>query len=406
MQTYKVYLPIVFLFTFSITSPVILTLIINFLSVEQKPIYTAILMYIPITISIFCVYFSSNGSKYNRNIIENYILLLCLTIPWLIVFLKDFGFTLNYLSLSTFDNKRIWFFIHGVVLSSIFAIGISRRPIVFIECFLLSFILFSLLISILYILSYDKSLSFYRLLGDKALVVGIFASFGISCCFGLLILLENKHVANGFSFLTAASIILIILFVVSILFSGTRAALLGAILSFVAYVTLSNKRKNIILILIFLTVVGYFTGSIVFKIIPSATLERLTMLNEQGIDIRISLLKNMIQLIYENPYGKIFGYQFTKLDMDYSHNTLLQYIAEASIFSLFPLSILFFIATVKLIASLYQSHYKALLIFLLNVFFHSFSHGNAYNPFVWMSLFFLSSIQVKKYQVKNTFKLS
>jgi hypothetical protein len=221
------------------------------------------------------------------------------------------------------------------------------------------------------------------------------ASIGASACLSLLIIKQNE-IANSNKLISSSMLLLIALHCFAIVLSGTRAAIVTFALSLILFFTISNRKKVIFFSLFIVIFLSFFLYESINSVIPEATVNRLSTFYEYGIEIRIRLLKGITQIIAENPLGKVTGYERSILGMAYSHNAILQMIAEAGMFSIPVLAAICIIGLKNAFAFRRVVQIKALIIISVNVLIQSLSAGGAYNSFLWFLLFFFASLQGRK----------
>jgi hypothetical protein len=226
------------------------------------------------------------------------------------------------------------------------------------------------------------------------LVAGIMASFGSSACLSMLILEKNKK--NPSKLVSLTMVVMIFIHFFSIILSGTRAAIIGFAVSLILYLAMAKQKKVKILLLFILFILSFFLYDFIDLLVPHETINRLGMFYDQGIEIRIRLLKGVAQIISENPLGKVTGYENSILGMAYSHNAIIQLIAEAGVLSIPALAAIFIISLKNTLALRQVVEIKAFFILFANVFMQSFSSGSAYNPLLWFWLFFCASLQCQR----------
>ena len=379
------------LFILSFSFPIIMAIGGRLIGLHHSSIHTALAMFLPLFVLMPLIVGSIILQKQKRTIYLIILILCGITICWF----ANYFWETSYLQTSEFDKKRIWFFIHGFLFPAVIGAIASRKYIGFIEKFVLGLVIVTGFTSLLYVMSYDFNLNFIRLLGEMGLVAGIKASLGASACLSMLILQQNNK--NTSSMLVSLGMVFVILLhCFAIIISGTRAAIFIFAASFMLFFTMSNRKKAIIFFLFIVIVIALFLSDFINYLVPQATINRLGMFYDQGIEIRVRLLRAITQIILENPLGKVTGYENSILGMPYSHNAIIQLIAEAGIPSIPALVSLFIIGLKNALAFRKVAHIRALIILSANVFMHSLSSGGAYNSLLWFLLFFFASLECKR----------
>jgi hypothetical protein len=293
--------------------------------------------------------------------------------------------------MTDYDYKRIWFFVQGVLLCGFAGILASEDPRRFIPLFLRYFCLLSTGAALIYTFSYRPGQQFDRLLGEKALGVGILAAFGMVACLAVLLMeLESGHKLSYPALLTLIGAILID--VAAIILSATRGAALCCLVGVVIFTWMMRKSKFLLLSVVTVVALAICLISLARMYVPEGAMSRL-LRQEDGFDLRSELTHTMIGVIARNPYGKTFGYEYTLLNMDYAHNTLLQYVGEASVLSIPAVVILLSGAILNLARHRAERQVQALALFGLPVLAESFSAGSAYDPLPWFLLFLVFSLR-------------
>jgi Ca2+/Na+ antiporter len=365
-------------------------LLSELLHIEYSSLHTAVSMYVPLLLSLSMFMLVPLDGRVGVWLFESrgFILLCFVCGFWLANYYWEVS-SPSDVSLSDYDRKRIWFFVHGVLLSGLLGVVASRNPARFIQLFLPCFCAFALLSSFLYLLTYRPGEDFERLLGEKALGAGVLAAFGAASCFSLLLLkIEQGRRLSGGAVLALTAVILVD--VCAIALSATRGAALCCLGAVAAFAWMIRRSRQLIFVG-FLIVLLCGVVSVGRKYLPEAAVNRI-MMKEQGLDLRYDLASTVLGMIAENPYGRVLGYQDSNLQMDYSHNALLQYVAEAGLQSVPTLIILLGVMIWKLASCRSDRHVRALALFGLPVLAESFSAGSAYNSLLWFLLFFVFSL--------------
>ena len=379
------------LFILSFSFPIIMLIGGRFLGLHHSSIHTALAMFLPLIALMPLIVGSIILQKQKRKIYLIILIIFGITICWL----ANYFWESSFLQTSGFDKKRIWFFIHGFLFPGLIGAIVSRKSIGLIQKFIPGIVIVTGISSLLYIMSYDFNLNFVRLLGEMGLSAGIMASLGASACLSLLILQQNEKTTSSM-LVSFGMIFLILLHCFAIIISGTRAAIVTFTISLMLYFTLSNRKKVIILFLFIVMVIALFFYDFINYLVPQATINRLATFYDYGIEIRLRLLNAITQIIYENPLGKVTGYEDSILGMAYSHNAIIQLIAEAGIASIPALVAICIIGLKNAFAFRKVVHIRALIILSGNVFIQSFSSGGAYNSLLWFLLFFFASLQCQR----------
>jgi hypothetical protein len=348
-------------------------------------------MFLPLIVLMPLIVGSTILQKQKRTIFLLILILLGITICWL----ANFIWETSFLQTSEFDKKRIWFFIHGFLFPGFIGIIVSRKYVVFIQKFVFGLVIVTGFSSLLYIMSYDFNLNFVRLLGEMGLVAGIKASLGASACLSILILQQNK-ITKSPILVSNCIVFIILLHCFAIIISGTRAAIVSFAASLMLFFTMSSRKKVIVLFIFIVIVLSLVLYDLINLLVPQATINRLGMFYEQGIEIRIRLLKAIAQVVSDNPLGKVTGYEDSVLGMTYSHNAIVQLIAEAGILSIPGMVVICIVGLKNVFAFRKDAHIRALIILSVNVFIQSLSSGSAYNPLFWFLLFFFASLQCQR----------
>ncbi len=353
-------------------------------------LYTAATMYLPLLFSLG-VFVAINHKAGTPLLNAKGVILLGFVCGfWLINYLWETSHV-SQSSLSVYDGKRIWFFVHGVLLSGLVGLSVLREPRRFIRCFLISFCIISTAASIAYLLTYRPGESFERLLGERALGAGLVGCYGVASCLSLLYL----HMTDSSRFsgrLLVALTGAILIDIAAIALSATRGAMLCALASIVAFAWIARRSKALLPTVAFLILPFICLAPLAKPYMPEATMKRL-MMKEHGFGLRFELSRTMLDLLVEHPCGRVLGYENTKLLMDYSHNAFLQYVGEAGLLQTGPaLLILLYGVARNLVRHRADLHVRALALFGLPVLIESFSAGSAYDSLLWFLLFFLFSL--------------
>lgn len=358
---------------------------------QYSSLYTAASIYLPVLLSLGI--FLAVNRKMGAPLLDakGVILLLFLCGFWLINYFHEISHVPSS-SLSDYDRKRIWFFVHGVLLSGLVGLHAPKDPGRFIRCFLTSFCIISTMTSLSYILTYRVGENFTRLLGERALGAGLVACFGVGSCLSLLFLhMAGSRRPSGR--LLVALVGALLIHAAAIALSATRGAALSSLVSVIVFAWMARRSKPLLPTLAFLLLP--FIGLVIFAkpYVPEATLRRL-MMKEYGVGLRYELSRTMLDMLIEHPCGRVFGYENTRLAMNYSHNAFLQYIGEAGLLQMVPVMLVLLYGVVRsLIRHRADVHVQALALFGLPVLIESFSAGSAYDSLLWFCVFFVLSLR-------------
>jgi len=358
---------------------------------QYSSLYTAASMYLPVLFSLGIFLTANRKAGVPLLDAKGLILLLFLCGFWLINYFHEIGHVPSG-SLSEYDQKRIWFFIQGVLLSGLVGLHAPKDSRHFIRCLLISFCIISAIASLSYLLTYRPGEDFVRLLGERALGAGLVACLGVGSCLALLLL----HILGGRRLsgrLLVALVGGVLIHVAAIALSATRGAALGALASVTMFVWTARRSKALLPTLTLLILP--FIGLIVLAkpYMPEATMRRL-MMRHHGADIRYELNRTMLDMIIEHPCGRVLGYENTKLSMNYSHNAFLQYIGEAGLLQMTPVMLVLLYGVVRnMVRHRADVHVQALGLFGLPVLIESFSAGSAYASLLWFLVFLVFSLR-------------
>ncbi|MGE5293711.1 MAG: O-antigen ligase family protein [Solirubrobacterales bacterium] len=356
-------------------------------------LHTAMSMYLPVLAALGILLASAARTRGRLPQARSWVILVFFCGFWLVNYLFE-SVSLSQSNLSDFDRKRMWFFVQAVLLSGLLGTLAARRGEGFIRPFLGSLCLVSAMASVLYLLNYRPNATFTRLLGERALGSAMVASFGLASCLAMLLLGsegDNRLSRSTFAMLIAA----IVVNVAAVVLSATRGAALCCLASAAAFMWMMRRSKTLLFLIAALAVISYGMVHLARIYVPKATWNRL-MMQQYGFNLRYELSSTILDMIASYPGGKIFGYDRTNLGMDYSHNAILQYIAEAGLQSLPALTVLFCIAIWNLISHRADLHVRAMALLGLPVLIESCSGGSAYNFLLWFLLFFTFSLRQER----------
>jgi O-antigen ligase len=291
---------------------------------------------------------------------------------------------------SGFDEKRVWFFLHGFVLSGLAGIIAATERERFLRVFPWAFAAMSVVTSLAYMANYNPSKSFYRLLEEDGLNAGIHASWGASAC--LYLLFDTWGKTRGVRRCAAALLLpCALLNITAALLSGTRGALISFGFSLILLVCIA-RRKVLRLAFISVAMLILVGGLYLTDLLPEATIGRICKVRENGLDDRQDVQATALRMLAANPRGKVFGYESSELRLAYCHNTFLQMLLEAGLLSLPCLGLLVCSAGRNLwtLRSLPETGF--LIVVGGNVFLESCSAGIGYDGTFWIFLFFGASL--------------
>jgi O-antigen ligase len=342
-------------------------------------------MYAPLLLGIFCLGVGVRLHKSSSYVILPACCLAGVAILWFLNYINQRGD-----QEPGFDEKRVWFFLHGFVLSGVAGIMAATERERFLRVFPWAFAAMSLVTSVAYMANYDPSKSFYRLLEDDGLNAGIHGSWGASACLYLLFDIWGKTSGARRS---AAALLLpcALLNITAALLSGTRGALISFGFSLILLVCIARRK---VLRLAFITVAMLILvgGLYVTDLLPEMTIARLSRVREKGLDDRQDVQATALRMLAANPRGKVFGYESSELSLAYCHNTFLQMLLEAGLLSLPCLGLLVCSAgrNLWMLRSIPETRF--LIVVGANVFLESCSAGTGYDGTFWLFLFFGASL--------------
>ncbi len=286
--------------------------------------------------------------------------------------------------ITAFDLKRPFFFVVGFFVSALIGITASRDYEVFIPAFLKAVFVLSIVVSTLYLLTYDPYSDLNRLGGDAGLSIGILLSEGLSS--GLALIFMYRRVVLRWLFPVP-------IVIAGILMSGTRAALVSVAVSCVAASMLRPKQgfqyaKYLVPLAVAVAVAVY-----ALDFVPAATVERITTFRLEGSQSRMALLRTGVEEFLDDPFGRVVSYdRVFPAGIEYAHNTLLQMLLEGGVLILIPLCIVGFFALRNIVRLKKTGKIGALLVFYAGVFTHSLSSGDAYTAPLWFCTFLLATL--------------
>jgi O-antigen ligase len=243
-----------------------------------------------------------------------------------------------------------------------------------------------------YLLTYRPGENFQRLLGDRGLGAGLTACFGAGSCLALLLLhVASRRALSGR--LVVALIGAILIDIAAIVLSATRGAVLCSLAGVLVFAWMARRSRLLAPTLVLLILSFCCLVPLAKPYMPEAALDRLTT-KEQSVDLRYDLARAMLGMVIEHPCGRVLGYENTKLSMDYSHNTFLQYVGEAGLLQTGPVLLILLYGVVRtLVRHRADLHVRALMLFGVPVLIESFSAGTAYDSLLWFLVFFIFSLR-------------
>ncbi len=388
------------LYALSIAGPAILTSAGNRFGFMHTSFETALSIYLPLGLLLGLMVLPWMPGREIHLVRWPTILFCYISTFWLINYCFEVYISPDSpVLLSDFDSKRIWLFVSGFMFPSIIGIAVSRKPVLFIQCFFPPMILISAISSLAYLTNYDSFQSLARLLGEQGLLPGIIASWGGSACLSLLLFREKNKRYSSFWVLG----LLIVFQYFTVILSGTRMAMISFAVCIIVFGFMAFANKNIMRYIALVLIIVVASIELMDVFVPAATVDRILSLQESGPDIRRNLVGTVLRMISDNPLGKVVGYENSPLGMDYCHNTILQMIAEAGLQIVPALIVMFRLISRNVLTYLKNPYYQGLSILGMNIFMQSCSSGSAYNPqLVWFLLFFMASL--KPIQTKGTRK--
>lgn len=361
------------------------------LGFQYSSLYTAVSMYLPALLALGVFLMANREAGVPLLDARGLILLIFLCGFWLVNYVQE-SHRLSSGALSEYDQKRIWFFVQGVLLSGLAGLHAPQDFRRFIRCFLISFSVLATAASLMYLLTYRPGDEFVRLLGERALGAGQIAGFGAASCLAVLYL----HIAGSAGYSSRLCVVLTgatLINAAAVVLSATRGAALCTLVSAAMFVCMARQSKRLLAALAVLILP--FVGLVMLAKphVPDATIRRLTM-SQHGFGLRYDLGSTMLNMIVEHPFGRVFGYSNSELGMEYSHNVLLQFIGEAGVLSTTPVLLVLLGGVIrKVVRHRAELHVRALGLFGVPVLLESFSAGSAYDPRLWFLIFFVFSLR-------------
>jgi O-Antigen ligase len=355
------------------------------MGLEWSDVFTGIIVYVPMALSFALLIPGIVRLKHEYGFYMLIWLILCLTILWFIV---DNFYAINPYDQSEFDLKRPYFLLQGLTLAGL----VGLFAVISWRSFALSFIRWTLGFSILawglYFSTYRLDAYAGRIGGATALEHAIVFTSGISCAFALLYF-RAKGIYNSRLFTAPILWVAIVLLVVGILASGTRAALFGAVFSALIYAILISKQKKLrnVFILILAIVIIF---PIAIQWVPAIAIERVTHIEVGGLNRRAQLTELAFTSFEKHPFGKTREYVQALDGVDYAHDTILQMLLEVGVIGA-PILIIFTLLAMKGVYVYFRLEplLSGFMIVLFNFILQSFSSGTGYDPQFWFSVLFL-----------------
>jgi hypothetical protein len=303
--------------------------------------------------------------------------LLGISVLWAANYLADY---LSMVEFSSYDFKRPAFYFYGVMVFGVLGVIASRNSSSFLQGFLKTSAICSIILAMLYLPLYDSSSGLSRIGGDAGLIIGILLSQGVT---SILAMIWSGWFNRAVAFFSVPVLVF------AIIMSGTRSALSVVVLSLVVFGALLLGRARMWLVphfflgLVIIGVVIYLG----FDFIPDETLARITNFNLEGSENRWALLTAAWAILFDYPFGKTAGYiGLFPAEIEYSHNATVQIVLEAGLFSIvFVLLLMFGIVRTFLMGGEAGSQIpRGFLFYAVGVYLVSFSAGDAYSPQYWL----------------------
>lgn len=355
---------------------------------QHSDIVTAIILYVPTVIALCLLTPSTIKTKHGYHIYLCLWLVICLTVIWFVV---DSLHASDIALQTAYDLKRPYFFVQGVTLAGLvglFAVTSWRS-------FALSFMKWTLASSILacglYLSIYHMNTSVGRFAGATALQHAIVFSAGISCAFAFLFL-AAKGLFRSRLFTMPVLWASIIFLTTGILASGTRAALLGAMVSGAAYIVLMSKRGRFRRVIIVMSGL-VFISAIAIQWVPHDSIDRVSQIEVGGLNQRIKLIDLSFISFENHPFGKTRQYMRALDGQNYAHDTILQMLLETGVVGA-PILFIIVILAVRGAFKYFRSDpiMSGFMLVLFYFVLQSFSSGSAYNTEFWFSVVFLAAL--------------
>ena len=257
----------------------------------------------------------------------------------------------------------------------------------------------SILVCGFYLSIYHMNMSSGRFAGATALQHAIVFSAGVSCAFAFLFL-AAKGLFRSRLFTVPVLWLSIVFLTTGILVSGTRAALLGAMVSGIVYIFLLSEHgrfRRIIVVISGLVVIAAIT----IQWAPHDSIDRVSQIEVGGLNRRAQLTELALISFKHHPFGKTRGYMQALDGVDYAHDTLLQMLLETGIIGA-PILLILVILAVRGGLKYFRSDplMFGFMIVLFNFVLQSFSSGSGYDPQFWFSVVFLAAL-TRRTLIKN-----
>ena len=225
---------------------------------EWNNVVTAVILYVPTVIALCLLVPNVIQTKQGYRIYLCLWLLICLTFIW---FLVDSLNALDIAVQTAYDLKRPYFFVQGVTLAGLIGLFAATNWRSFALTFMKWTLASSILVCGFYLSIYHMNMSSGRFAGATALQHAIVFSAGVSCAFAFLFL-AAKGLFRSRLFTVPVLWLSIVFLTTGILVSGTRAALLGAMVSGIVYIFLLSEHgrfRRIIVVISGLVVIAAIT---------------------------------------------------------------------------------------------------------------------------------------------------
>lgn len=366
------------------------------LDVQWSDVVTGIILYISTIIALCLLIPNVIQTKQGYRIYLCLCMLICLTFIW---FFVDSLNASNIAVQTAYDLKRPYFFLQGVTLAGLVGLFAATNW----RSFALSFMKWTLAAGVLacglYLSTYHLDVNTGRFAGATALQHAIVFSAGVSCAFAFLFL-AAKGLFRSRLFTVPVLWASIVFLTTGILVSGTRAAFLGAIVSGLVYVFLTSRRgklRRMIMVVSGLVVISAIT----IQWVPYDSMDRVTQIEEGGLDQRTRLIDLAFISFEHHPFGKTREYKQALDGQNYAHDTLLQMLLEVGIVGA-PVLLIIIILAVENALKYFRSDplISGFMIVLLYLILQSFSSGTAYDPQFWFSVVFLAAL-TRRTLIKN-----
>jgi hypothetical protein len=362
--------------------------VFRILGLDWSNVITGIILYAPTAVALLFLFPAFLKTKHNH---RTYI---CL---WIVIYLMCVWFVVDTITSrndpnqSAYDLNRPYLFVHGVVLAAFVGSFAATSWRSFALNFMKSTLVAGIFTCTFYLTTYHLNESTGRFGGATALQHAIIFSATVACAFAFLFL-TSKGIYRSRIFTVPVLWALIVFLTTGILVSGTRAALLGVMVSGFIYFILVSKRDRV------RRIIGVVSAlAIIFVIaihwVPDAAIQRVSQIESGGLNRRAQLIDLALVSFENHPFGKTREYMKALDGVDYAHEAFLQMILEVGVIGVPVLLVMVFFA-VKGAIGFFRSDpvLSGFLIVLFYFILQSFSAGSAYNTEFWFSLFFLSAL--------------